>query len=168
MTKLKWLFNAEMDMGLGTFDSLWCALCAWWHWFPLCIVVTKDRESAIAVQQNAHVVCFPTSCLWPLWRVSLPSLLQQGEINTSNVMHGQWNKGMIYVGMATPQMRWVMCLLARWGKRRRGRATVVGKKWGLLLYICDHSSLPPHSVVSMFQTHHVLGQSRLIWSLLCY
>lgn len=44
------------------------------------------------------------------------------EINTFNVMCGQWNKGMIYV-MATPQIRWDMCLVAGWAKGRRGGAT---------------------------------------------
>lgn len=31
------------------------------------------------------------------------------KINTLNVMCGQWNKRMIYVGMATPWIRWDLC-----------------------------------------------------------
>lgn len=41
-------------------------------------VKTKATESAIVVNRNTPVVCFSTSCLWPLWRVSLQSVLRLG------------------------------------------------------------------------------------------
>lgn len=104
-------------------------LCAAKHWSPFFTVVTKAPESAIVVNRNnTHGFCFSTSCLWPLQRASLPSVLQRGEINTFNVMCGQWNKGMIYVGMATPQIRWVMCLVAGRGEGRRGDGTMTQSK----------------------------------------
>ncbi len=34
------------------------------------------------------------------------------KINTFNVTCGQWNKAMIYVGMATPRIGWDVCLVA--------------------------------------------------------
>lgn len=40
------------------------------------------------------------------------------KINTSNVTCGQWNKGMIYVGMATPCIRWDLCLVSGRGEGR--------------------------------------------------
>lgn len=84
-------------------------------WFLLCVFMCSkalisllrccDQSFRIrhcGQSKNTLVVGFSTSCLWPLWRVSLLSVLRQGEINTFNVMCGQWNEGMIYVGMASP------------------------------------------------------------------
>lgn len=93
---------------------------------PSSVFVTKAPESAIVVNRNTPVVCFSTSCLWPLWRVSLLSVLRRGEINTFNVMCGQWNKGMIYVGMAKSDG--ICVLVAGWAEGRRGGGTTTQRK----------------------------------------
>lgn len=49
-------------------------------------------------------------------------------INTFNVTCGQWNRGMIYVGMATPRIRWDLCWVTGWVEGRRGGGTETQRK----------------------------------------
>lgn len=76
-------------------------------------IVTNASGSAIVVKRNTPVVCFSISCLWPLWGVSLPALLQQAAINTFNVMCGQWNKEWFMLGWLLPKSDGI-CLEPGW------------------------------------------------------
>lgn len=74
---------------------------------------------------------------------------------------------MIYVGMATPQIRWVMCLVAGRGEGRRGGGTMTQSKTSckrlkkVWLTAVDRGTVPllsplPHSSICISQTHHAL------------
>lgn len=98
--------------------------------------------------------------------ISAAARVGGGWINTLNVTCGQWNKGMIYVGMATPRIRWDMCLVAGLAEGRRGGGTATQRKnCKRLKKVCfavvDRGTTPLPSLLSLSSlfislTHHAL------------